>query len=194
MGATKEELYKLVWIDNMSYISIGKIYGVTCTSVKRWMKKFGIDFPDRGSPQAPIRLKKIRTCTYCNKDYILGKNATGKYCSKLCSNLGSSKKTYERYLADNSIAFGFTNMSSYKKHFLEDQNFKCDICGLTNEWNGKLLVFVLDHIDGCSDNNNRNNLRLVCPNCDSQLDTYKSKNKNSDRAKYRKVIRVSERV
>ena len=42
-------------------------------------------------------------------------------------------------------------------------------------------------------NINRDNLRLVCPNCDSQLDTYKSKNKNSDRAKYRKVISVSER-
>lgn len=29
--------------------------------------------------------------------------------------------------------------------------------------------------------NIRTNLRLVCPNCDSQLETYKSKNKNSDR-------------
>jgi hypothetical protein len=29
----------------------------------------------------------------------------------------------------------------------------------------------------------RNNLRLVCHNCDSQLDTYKSKNKNSARKK-----------
>lgn len=27
-------------------------------------------------------------------------------------------------------------------------------------------------------------LRLICPNCDSQLDTYKSKNKNSDRIYY----------
>ena len=48
-------------------------------------------------------------------------------------------------------------------------------------------MFVLDHIDGNADNNNRENLRLICPNCDSQLDTYKSKNKNSARAKYRKT-------
>jgi len=27
----------------------------------------------------------------------------------------------------------------------------------------------------------RENYRCVCPNCDSQLDTYKSKNKNSAR-------------
>ena len=34
-------------------------------------------------------------------------------------------------------------------------------------------------------NNRRGNLRCVCPNCDSQLDTYKSKNKNGSRNYYR---------
>lgn len=49
------------------------------------------------------------------------------------------------------------------------------------------LTFILDHIDGNADNNSRDNLRLICPNCDSQLSTYKSKNKNSARRKYRKT-------
>ena len=30
-------------------------------------------------------------------------------------------------------------------------------------------------------NNMKENLRLICPNCDSQLGTFKSKNKNSSR-------------
>ena len=47
-------------------------------------------------------------------------------------------------------------------------------------------MFIVDHIDGKASNNRRDNLRCICPNCDSQLDTYKSKNKNSARAKYRK--------
>lgn len=48
-------------------------------------------------------------------------------------------------------------------------------------WNNKPINFILDHIDGDASNNLEENLRLICPNCDSQLDTYKSKNKNSAR-------------
>ena len=69
----------------------------------------------------------------------------------------------------------------FKKDILKEQDGKCDICKIEDNWNNKKLVFVLDHIDGDASNNKRDNLRCVCPNCDSQLDTYKSKNKNSAR-------------
>jgi hypothetical protein len=46
---------------------------------------------------------------------------------------------------------------------------------------GRPLVLVLDHIDGNSENNRRDNLRLVCPNCDSQLPTFKMRNKGKGR-------------
>lgn len=72
---------------------------------------------------------------------------------------------------------------------MRSQDNKCAICGCSNTWMDKELVFILDHIDGKSINNSRENLRLICPNCDSQLPTYKSKNKNSTRTydkEYRK--------
>lgn len=51
-----------------------------------------------------------------------------------------------------------------------------------NVWNDHELQFVLDHIDGDASNNHRENLRLVCPNCDSQLPTFKARNRGKGRA------------
>jgi hypothetical protein len=48
---------------------------------------------------------------------------------------------------------------------------RCDICGL-DEWNGKPLNSQLDHIDGDSHNHKLENLRMICPNCHSQTDTF----------------------
>lgn len=53
---------------------------------------------------------------------------------------------------------------------------KCSICGIS-EWNNNQLNLELDHIDGKRTNHELNNLRLLCPNCHSQTDTYRSKNK-----------------
>ena len=57
------------------------------------------------------------------------------------------------------------------------------LCDLrrSQQWLGLPLALVLDHIDGDPTNNRRENLRLVCPNCDSQLATYKSRNRGNGR-------------
>lgn len=48
---------------------------------------------------------------------------------------------------------------------------RCNECGLI-EWRGRKLSLHLDHIDGDRRNNQRENLRLLCPNCHSQTPTY----------------------
>ena len=64
----------------------------------------------------------------------------------------------------------------------EDFGNKCSLCGLNGDnWNGKPIRLWVDHIDGYANNNHYSNFRLVCPNCDSQLDTCRAKNKGKGR-------------
>ena len=48
----------------------------------------------------------------------------------------------------------------------------CYICGQLPEWNGKPLVLVMDHINGVNNDNRIENLRMLCPHCNSQQDTF----------------------
>lgn len=48
---------------------------------------------------------------------------------------------------------------------------KCEVCGIF-EWNNRPLIMQLDHIDGNSHNHLLENLRLICPNCHAQSETY----------------------
>lgn len=59
-----------------------------------------------------------------------------------------------------------------KKIVMEEQEYKCSHCGLT-EWMGLRITLELDHIDGNNKNNVRSNLRCLCPNCHSITDTWK---------------------
>lgn len=53
----------------------------------------------------------------------------------------------------------------------------CGSCSLDPVWNNKPLTLTLDHKDGDSGNHSFDNLQFVCPNCDSQQNTYCYRNR-----------------
>ena len=68
-----------------------------------------------------------------------------------------------------------------KKRYLEAGLLeeKCDWCGIENEWNGKPITLQLDHINGINSDHRLENVRMLCPNCHSQTDSYCGRNKGS---------------
>ena len=128
-------------------------------------------------------MKKI--CKNCNKEFEDKNGHNKQFCCFECSAEYRHKMSYADFLENNEkYCKGNYTPKMFKKEFLNEQGGVCAICKCKPEHNGKPLVFVLDHIDGDASNNKRENLRMICPNCDSQLDTFKSKNKNSTRRNY----------
>lgn len=122
----------------------------------------------------------MKVCKTCGKK-LYSDNKTG-YCQQhLIEARRNEKISAWLNTGDTGMKVDTTIRGVIRDYILKEQDCKCAICGLPNVWNNKELKFVLDHIDGDASNSCRENLRLICPNCDSQLDTYKSKNKNSAR-------------
>jgi hypothetical protein len=126
------------------------------------------------------------------------------------NNFGSSYNTLKKYIKkydiniDHFIKYEFQIKNLNKKIDLslilvENSNFntthlkerlyedglkkrKCEMCGQDENWKGKHISLILDHINGINNDHRLTNLRILCPNCNATLDTHGGKNKN----KYKK--------
>lgn len=122
----------------------------------------------------------MRVCRGCGAE--LSKRSQKLYCGNACQALTRRDASTKLWLESGQASVG-TRHGHYIRHYLAAaQSGCCAICGGANTWLGLPLAFVLDHMDGDPTNNRRENLRLICPNCDSQLPTYKSRNRGNGRA------------
>ena len=112
------------------------------------------------------------------------------FCTTECQNNYSHAAYIERWLKGEENGCSGTNGTSthIKRYVLDKQSNKCLKCGTNNSWQGEALTLELDHINGDSKCNKESNLRCLCPNCHSQTDTYRARNKNSTRISYNKRL------
>ena len=84
---------------------------------------------------------------------------------------------------DGGIGITARNISGHLRRYLFKKfDNKCSQCS----WNKKhpvtgVVPLEMDHIDGNSENNYENNLRLLCPNCHALTPFYKNLNKGKGR-------------
>lgn len=77
--------------------------------------------------------------------------------------------------------------ASIKKHLRKERGDACEICGI-EDWLGNAISIELHHIDGDNTNNSKENLQLLCPNCHSQTDNFRGRNKRKKKVKDSSVI------
>jgi hypothetical protein len=132
-------------------------------------------------------------CLNCNKELKPAPTRKSvsenkKYCDVNCQHEYQSRKKREDFLEGKYVGHLLQYRSvDWPRHLLiEKFGYSCSACAIS-EWNGKQITLEVNHIDGDALNNCLENLEFVCPNCHSQTDTFRAKNKNSSRT-YRNKI------
>jgi hypothetical protein len=120
-------------------------------------------------------------CLYCKK-YFKPTSHETKYCSKKCSSKHRTEKGIDEFLK-GTLTDKRVRRRYIRNYIIKRQNGTCAICKGKPFHNGKPLVFVIDHIDGIFTNNNSDNIRAICPNCNSQTDTFAGKNVGRNKTK-----------
>ena len=184
----KEELEKAI-LEGVSYEQLGKLYNVSGTYIKKIAKKLGITLSTRRkiNPKETFNkgTGKKYFCLNCGALIEHTKNTKHKYCSNSCQQEYEYKLWVEKYKEDNSIAINtkWGQIPSYlRRYIFEKYQNKCSLCGWskTNPYTNTIPLEV-DHIDGNSNNNKEENLRLICPNCHSLTEAYRGANRGKGR-------------
>jgi len=100
-------------------------------------------------------------------------------CYKINQSGKGTKKNKPKILIEDIIVnCMYPQYQTYKlKQRLIAEGYKkneCEKCKI-NSWQGEVLMIELDHIDGDKTNHKLSNLRMLCPNCHSQTETFRSK-------------------
>jgi hypothetical protein len=122
----------------------------------------------------------FKLCKNCEQSFLVERkrmSESKKFCSSKCH------RNYEEKLRFQEVENnGNVSQKTIKLYLIKKYGNKCMCCA----WDkvnptSKKVPIELEHIDGNSENNKLENLKLLCPNCHSLTPTYKALNKGKGR-------------
>ena|SRR5882672_2557929 len=127
---------------------------------------------------------KFFICNNCSKHIPISYGSFNKYCSSKCDQEFRFKIRYNLWIKNELIVPDSYGARALKRLVSFRDGYKCSECSLS-EWRGKKLSLELEHKDGNHQNNEPENVCLLCPNCHSQTPTFRGKNKGKGRSYFR---------
>lgn len=139
-----------------------KKYIEESTTIADVLRKLNLDPRGRNYKIVNNVIKKFEL----DSSHFLGKSH--------CKNKKQKSISWTEVLIENSL---ITLGAKRKKRMIKEGLLQpyCYICKM-NSWLNKPISLQLDHINGINKDHRIENLRLLCPNCHSQTETFAGKN------------------
>ena len=165
--------------DGLSLAAIARALGISKPTVCFHLRKLGI--PSRSEPARRYDWTAIRayyeaghSAAECRCQFGFGRNA---WADAVRRSAISPRPKLEPIT--DVLAAGRRRSRAHVKARLRIAGLKeqrCEACGLS-DWQGAPIALELHHVNGDGQDNRLANLRLLCPNCHSQTDTWGGRNK-----------------
>lgn len=197
---TKENFERLV-NQGLTISEIGIHFGIKSTSTRYWLKKFNLKTKFSKEARKKWTTKELFQAIKISKtkaDVLRSIGLTtrpGNYetlnkyidnhnidISHFNGKAHGKSRPNKKSLKDVMVEKSTYSRSHLKTRIIKENilTYKCDECGLGPHWKNKKLVLILDHINGVKNDHRLENLRFLCPNCNSQQKTFCRKNKGSE--------------
>jgi hypothetical protein len=163
---------------------------VTCLSVAQMCTRFGFAPKGRSHDRFSKRLDREQIDTSHFRGSGWSRGDTAATDARVAAGVAKRSLPDEVVFSENSPYVTSSGPKPIKRLLSKGWVYACAICGIS-DWLGEPLVLHLDHKNGIHNDNRLVNLRLLCPNCHSQTDTYCNRTRASRASERRAAVEHS---